>query len=184
MSSVPEATAVPAAAPLVEPFKLTAAPVPPPLAKEYEYLEVTVIREEASMVFLKVPKGFRPNGRHRRLIAEAAHDIDAGDFEADLDWRRHLRIEGVKQVEESVAKAYSIYEPTDQDMQLIGALSEVWCRQYSDEEWHEGRVIEDGRPPCKEPGREGFFTVELKETRGILRVKHDLLMSHIKLKED
>lgn len=78
--------------------------------QEFEYIEVKVSRSEVTSVFLKVPKGWKPQGKDYKLIGRAAKETTE---DCDWDnwlWEQNVDIISVKPATEGEALSYSVFD--------------------------------------------------------------------------
>lgn len=75
-----------------------------------EIIRVTVTRSEQTDLYLRVPKGWRPD-RNSNIIRLAALDVD--DCEWDKDgWENAIEIHGWKRNAEKEAEGYTVFDAT------------------------------------------------------------------------
>ena len=79
---------------------------------ESEWLEMDITRMQGVVVYIKVPKGWRPKGRDRWILARAAeatckdHDWD------DYGWEETVEMQSCKPCTEEEAKQFLNYDAT------------------------------------------------------------------------
>jgi hypothetical protein len=84
--------------------------VPETNLPEYEYIQVQVIRSESTDLYLKVPKGWRPSGRNRKLLGVAAKETTS-DFDWDnFGWENDIDVQGYKPVDAKEAELYKVFD--------------------------------------------------------------------------
>lgn len=81
-----------------------------PNPTEYEYITVDVTRKQSAIVYLKVPVGWRPSGRDRALIGQAAVETCYDDDWDSYGWERDVDVDGHAPVEEKEAIRYQVFD--------------------------------------------------------------------------
>lgn len=90
---------------LNETFSSVAAPA----IDESEFLRVEVSRKQYATLYLKVPKGWRPKGKDRKILEEAAKEtVDNYDWD-DFGWEFTIEMESWKTCDEREATSYSFF---------------------------------------------------------------------------
>ncbi len=77
----------------------------------FKYLEVEVMREQGTIVYLKVPQEFdnKRLWRESKILDKACKET-VNSYDWDDPWCDEINCQGVREVDENEARQYKIYE--------------------------------------------------------------------------
>jgi hypothetical protein len=81
-----------------------------PCSADWEYIYVVVTRSESTDIYLKVPKGWRPSGRDRKIIGRAAKETTSNSDWDNYGWENDVEVQGHKPVDAKEAEQYRIFD--------------------------------------------------------------------------
>ncbi len=77
---------------------------------ETEIIRVTISRSEETDIYLRVPKGWRPD-RNSNVIRSAALDVPDYDWKKD-SWQENIEVHGWKRNAEKEAEGFPVFDAT------------------------------------------------------------------------
>ena len=82
-----------------------------PEENQSEYLRVEITRTQATEIYLKVPKGWRPSPRSsQNIIIKAALETTSESDWRSYDWGDRVDVNGWEPVDEKEAKQFQIFD--------------------------------------------------------------------------